>query len=102
MKFTLVILTTIFTTIGITDQVLAQARTPAQEFFEQGWEQLEREIRTLQEDNPEAQENGQQQPNSKPLLEVSPKDESDTSSEIEGIELPNSQPAPVENGVPVN
>jgi len=101
MKFTIVILTTILTTIGITSGAMVQARTPTQEFFEQGWDQLEREIRILQQDNPEAEESLQQESETEPLLEVNPTADSETRLEIEGIEPPNSQPDPVDDS-PVN
>ena len=101
MKSTIVILTTIFTTIGITGQAMAQARTPAQEFFEQGWDQLEREIRILQNEKPEAEESLQQEFGGKPLLDVNPTAESELRPEIEGIEPPNSQPEPIDDA-PVN
>lgn len=101
MKFTIVILTTVVTTIGIAGQGMAQARTPSQEFFEQGWQQLEREIRTLQDENPEAEENLQRQSGGKPILDVNPTAESEPRPEIEGIEELNSQPDPVDDA-PVN
>jgi DNA-directed RNA polymerase specialized sigma54-like protein len=101
MKFTIGILTTVLTTISITGQAMAQARTPAQEFFEQGWDQLEREIRILQNDKPEAEESLQHESGGKPLLDVNPTADSETHPEIEGIETPNSQPEPIDDA-PVN
>jgi len=97
MKFKRVILTTIVTTIGITSQTMAQARTPTQEFFQEGWDQLEREIRILQEDKPEAEESLQQESETEPLLEVNPTAESETRPEMEEIEPPNVQSEPVDD-----
>lgn len=97
MKFKRVILTTIVTTIGITGQAIAQAKMPTQEFFQEGWEQLEREIRILQEDKPKAEESLQQESETEPLLEVNPTVDSETRPEMEEIEPPNVQSEPVDD-----
>lgn len=69
LKFTLVLLTTIVTAISIIAPVIAQINRPSQDFFDQGREQLEREIQILQ-DSPNTPQNPQRKPT--PILEVSP------------------------------
>lgn len=87
MKCTLVILTTGFTTLGLIGQATAQIRTPTQEFFEQGLQQVEREIQLLQGERSVTEENHQQQPKSKPLLEINPA----------SSDAPSQQPSEIEN-----
>lgn len=69
LKFTFVLLTTIVTAISVITPVIAQIIRPSQDFFDQGREQLEREIQFLQ-DSPNTPQNPQKKP--APILEVSP------------------------------
>lgn len=48
MKFEVVALTTLLSTMGITVPVMAQIQRPSQDFFDQGRQRLEREIQILQ------------------------------------------------------
>lgn len=93
MRFAFIALTTVFASIGFISQATAQVRTPSQEFFEQGWEQLEQEIQILQGERPDSEENLQQQPNeSKPLLEVNPTLPSEPSQTPTEVEFPKPNP----------
>ncbi|MBE9127154.1 MULTISPECIES: hypothetical protein [unclassified Coleofasciculus] len=94
MRFTFIALTTVFASIGFITQATAQVRTPTQEFFEQGWEQLEREIQNLQGERPNSEVNLQQQQadESKPLLEVNPTLPSEPSQTPTEIESPKPNP----------
>ncbi|MGB5959471.1 MAG: hypothetical protein WBG73_02335 [Coleofasciculaceae cyanobacterium] len=69
MKLAVVLITGIVTIIGLSVPVIAQINRPSQDFFEQGREQLEREIQILRE-SPNTPENPQKTP--EPVLEVSP------------------------------
>lgn len=70
MNYKAVVLLTLLTTIGFTLPATAQIQNPSQDFFEQGWEQLEREIEILRE-KPLTEETNQSA-ESEPLLEVKP------------------------------
>lgn len=92
MKYRVVALTTLLTTIGLTVPVMAQIQRPSQDFFDQGRQQLEREIKLLQGtpiDIEETLPNRQ----SEPLLEVRPLPESSSSeqNEVETFRQNNSE-----------
>jgi hypothetical protein len=70
MKLMVVLSTAIVLIIGLNIPGIAQINRPSQDFFEQGREQLEREIQILREESPNAQENTQKKP--EPVLQVSP------------------------------
>ncbi|HBB34100.1 MAG TPA: hypothetical protein DDZ80_02930 [Cyanobacteria bacterium UBA8803] len=98
MKFVFVALTTVLTAIGITIPATAQIQSPSQDFFEQGWEQLEREIQILQGERSDSSdslsdaEENVSPPESKPLLEVNPSSSSDPNQKPNEVEPPNQQP----------
>lgn len=95
MKFGVVVLTTLLTTMGLTVPVAAQIQRPSQDFFEQGRQQLEREIQILQGapiDIGETLQNLQ----SEPLLEVRPLPQS-SSSEQNQVETFRQKPNEVNN-----
>ena len=70
MKLAVVLTTVIVSIIGLNIPVIAQIIRPSQDFFEQGREQLEREIQILREESPNTQQNPQKNP--EPVLQVSP------------------------------
>lgn len=78
MKLAVVLITGIVTIIGLSIPVIAQINRPSQDFFEQGREQLERQIQILQE-SPNTPQNPQQTP--EPVLKVSPSPEHDCQSQ---------------------
>jgi hypothetical protein len=94
MKFGVVVLTIAVTSMGLTVPVLAQIRNPAQDFFWQGRQRLEREIQVLQE-NPSSSDESLQEAPSKPLLEVRPARTSDTNQQQNEVETPQQQPEQV-------
>lgn len=74
MKLAVVFITGIVTIIGLNVPVVAQINRPNQDFFEQGREQLEREIQILRE-SPNTPQNPQKTP--EPVLKVSPSPDHD-------------------------
>lgn len=70
MKLGVVLITVIVTIIGLNIPVIAQIIRPSQDFFNQGREQLEREIQILREESPNTEENTQKKP--EPVLQVFP------------------------------
>lgn len=96
MKFGVVALTTLLTAIGLAVPVTAQIQRPSQEFFEQGREQLEREIQNLQQ-APSDSEGSLQKPRSEPVLEVSPSPESTPRQKPNEDETPKQKPNEVDN-----
>ena len=91
MKFKFIALTTVVATIGLTAEFAAVARTPSQEFFEQGWQQLEQEIQILQGGNSGVDEN-LQPIESQPLLEVNPSPSPEANQQPDEVETPSQQP----------
>lgn len=73
-------------TIGMVAPVTAQLRSPSQDFFEQGWEQLEREIQNLQTTPPAAELLEEADLN--PTPEVCPVDEREACPEPSRNETP--------------
>jgi hypothetical protein len=71
MKFEVVALTTLLSTMGITVPVTAQIQRPSQDFFDQGRQRLEREIQILQGGPLDIGES-LQEVQSEPSLEVPP------------------------------
>lgn len=82
MKLSVVLITGIVMLIGLSVPVIAQINRPSQDFFEQGREQLEREIQILREETPNTQKNPE------PVLKVSPSPDH------------NSQPQPSPSATP--
>jgi hypothetical protein len=97
MKFGIVALTTLITTIGLAVPVNAQIRRPSQDFFDQGRERLEREIQGLQGE-PSNSEQSLKKPQAEPLLEVSPLPGSDRIQPPNQVEIP--KPVPSEDETP--
>lgn len=91
MKSRVVTLTILLTTIGLAVPVTAQIRRPSQDFFEQGRERVEREIRILQGSPTELGENPEGA-NSEPLLEISPSPEISPTQQPNEVETPNQKP----------
>lgn len=85
LKFTVVFLTAWVTTISLIAPGIAQIIRPSQDFFNQGREELEREIQILRE-SPNTPENPQKTP--EPILKVSP------SPANEANPLPSATPSP--------
>ena len=96
MKTRVAALTSLIATIGLTVPVAAQIRNPAQDFFDQGREQLEREIQVLQAEPFMLQEN-LEKPASQPLLDVSPALTNPPSEQPQQVEPPTEQPNESEN-----
>jgi hypothetical protein len=99
MKFRRLALTTLLTTIGLTVPAIAQIQNPSQDFFEQGREQLEREIQILQTEPPDL-EQSLQEPQSEPLLEVPASPVSEPSQPPNEDETPSQPPNEVNNSNP--
>ena len=94
MKLTGIALTTILIMISLTVPVIAQIKRPSQDFFEQGREQLEREIQTLQEESPNLLQSPQKPP-AEPILQVSPSPTpSDQNQQPPQVEPPSPKPKP--------
>lgn len=88
MKLAVVLTTVIVSIIGLNIPVIAQIIRPSQDFFEQGREQLEREIQILREESPNTQQNPQKNP--PPVLQVSPSPD----NERQPQPLPSETPKP--------
>jgi hypothetical protein len=99
MKSGVVALITLLTSMGLAVPVTAQIQSPSQDFFEQGREQLEREIQVLQ-GNPPNSEQSLQKPHSEPVLEVSPSPASDRNQKPNEVEIPSQKPDAVETPTP--
>jgi hypothetical protein len=69
LQFSLVLLTITATTISLIVPVIAQIPRPSQDFFNQGRDQVEREIQVLQE-SPNKPQNSPKKP--EPILKISP------------------------------
>jgi hypothetical protein len=95
MKFGIVALTTLITTMGLAVPVTAQIRRPSQDFFDQGRERLEREIQVLQGE-PSNSEQSLKKPQTERLLEVSPLPESDRIQPPNEVEIRKPVPSEVE------
>jgi hypothetical protein len=92
MKTGRVALTTLLlTTIGLSVPVMAQIRNPSQDFFEEGREQLEREIESFQGESTESEQNPQK-PQSQPLLEISPSLDNDSIQKPSEDKIPSQKP----------
>lgn len=76
MKFSSVAVSTILTIAGLAIPVIAQIQRPSQDFFNQGRDQLEREIQVIQNESSNSPQNPQKSP-SEPILEISPTPTSD-------------------------
>jgi hypothetical protein len=88
MNIKAIALTTLVATIGSTVPATAQRRNPSQEFFEQGWERLEREIQILQAEPLKPRVNLEKPP-SQPVLEVSPSPANLPSKQPNELEKPS-------------
>jgi hypothetical protein len=86
MKLSATIYLTWLAIISMAAPVAAQLRSPSQDFFEQGWEQLEREIQNLQT-NPPATEL-LEEADSNPTPEVCSADEGEACPEPSPNETP--------------
>ncbi len=96
MKFEVVALTTLLSTMGITVPVMAQIQRPSQDFFDQGRQRLEREIQILQ-GRPLDIGESLQEVQSEPSIEVPPSLESYPSSEQNEVETSSQKPNQVDN-----
>lgn len=96
MKVKVVALTLLVATMGLAVPVTAQTRNPSQDFFEQGRDQLEREIQNLQAE-PITLEGNVEKPPLEPLLEVSPAPTSPAKEKPNQVETPNQQPSEGDN-----
>jgi hypothetical protein len=96
MKIRVVALTSLVATITLTVPATAQIRNPSQDFFEQGREQLEREIQVLQTE-PLNLEEKLEKPPSEPLPEVSPSPTTPPSEKPNEVVVPSPQPNEVDN-----
>ncbi len=96
MKVKVVALTLLVATMGVAVPVMAQTRNPSQDFFEQGRDQLEREIQNLQT-QPITLEDKVDTPPSEPLLEVSPAPTNPANEKPNQVETPNQQPSQGDN-----
>ncbi|HAG85619.1 MAG TPA: hypothetical protein DCL61_31895 [Cyanobacteria bacterium UBA12227] len=101
MKTAFIILTAVLATISLTRQLSAQARTPAQEFFEQGWRELEQQIQILQGEQRNSEENSQQQ-ESEPLLQVNPSASPEANPTPNEVESPSQRPDDQRNNIREN
>ena len=96
MKIRVVAFTIVVTTLGLTIPVTAQIRNPSQDFFEQGREQLEREIQILQTEPFTLEGNLEASP-SEPALEVSPSPVNSPNENPNEEETPSQQSDEVDN-----
>lgn len=86
MRLSAIIYLTWLAIIGMAAPATAQLRSPSQDFFEQGREQLEREIENLQTEPPSAEL--LQEADSKPTPEVCPAGEGEACPEPSTNETP--------------
>ncbi|GAB4177188.1 MAG: hypothetical protein Fur006_08640 [Coleofasciculaceae cyanobacterium] len=96
MKIRVVAFTIVVTTLGLIVPVTAQIRNPSQDFFEQGREQLEREIQILQTEPFTLEGNLEASP-SEPALEVSPSPVNSPNENPNEEETPSQQSDEVDN-----
>lgn len=87
MNYTAITLITLITTIGFAIPGNAQIQNRSQDFFDEGWEQIEREIEILQE-KPLAEEANSQSPESEPLLDVKPSPVDESGEQLDEEEIP--------------
>ena len=87
MNYKVLALTTVLTTMSFALPGTAQNQNRSQDFFEQGWEQIEREIEILREKPLEAEANSQS-PESEPLLDIQPSPTSQSGEPLDEEEIP--------------
>ena len=87
MNYKVLALTTLLTTMGFALPGTAQNQNRSQDFFEQGWEQIEREIEILRE-KPLEEEANSQSPESEPLLDVKPSPVNESGEQLDEEEIP--------------
>jgi hypothetical protein len=87
MNYKVLAITTVLTTMGFALPGTAQNQNRSQDFFEQGWEQIEREIEILRE-KPLEEEANSQSPESEPLLDVQPSPTSQSGEPLDEEEIP--------------
>jgi len=87
MNYKVLALTTLLTTMGFALPGTAQNQNRSQDFFEQGWEQIEREIEILRE-KPLEEEANSQSPESEPLLDVQPSPTIQSGEQLDEEEIP--------------
>ena len=90
MNYKVIVLITVFTTIGFAVPGTAQIQNRSQDFFEQGWEQIEREIEILRE-KPLEEQADSQSPESRPLLEVRPSPAIQSGEPLDEEEIPTTE-----------
>ncbi len=91
MNYKVVVLITFFiTTIGFAVPGTAQIQNRSQDFFDQGWEQIEREIEILRE-KPLEEEANSQSPESEPLLDVQPSPVNQSGESLDEEEIPTTE-----------
>jgi hypothetical protein len=90
MNYKVVVLITFFTTIGFAVPGTAQIQNRSQDFFDQGWEQIEREIEILRE-KPLEEEANSQSPESEPLLDVQPSPVNQSGEPLDEEESPTTE-----------
>ena len=87
MNYKVLAITTLLTTMGFALPGTAQNQNRSQDFFEQGWEQIEREIEILRE-KPLEEEANSQSPESEPLLDVQPSPTIQSGEQLDEEEIP--------------
>ncbi len=90
MNYKVLALTTLLTTMGFALPGTAQNQNRSQDFFEQGWEQIEREIEILRE-KPLEEQADSQSPELRPLLEVRPSPTSQSGEPLDEEEIPTTE-----------
>lgn len=88
MKLGIVFITELVTFIALNVPVIAQINRPSQDFFNQGREQLEREIQILREESTNTEENTEKKP--EPVLQILPSPD----HERQPQPLPSATPLP--------
>lgn len=96
MNYKVVVVITLFTTIGFAVPGTAQIQNRSQDFFEQGWEQIEREIEILRE-KPLEEEANSQSPESQPLLDIRPSAASQSGEQLDEEAIPSEKPKETDN-----
>ena len=87
MNYKVLAITTLLTNMGFALPGTAQNQNRSQDFFEQGWEQIEREIEILRE-KPLEEEAKSQSPESEPLLDVQPSPTIQSGEQLDEEEIP--------------
>lgn len=95
MNIKVVLLCTLIGTTGLTVPAIAQIRNPSQDFFDQGREQLEREIQVLQGESLDLGDNHEKQP-SEPILNTSPAPTPPPNETPNEVKTPTQQPNQVD------